>query len=139
MGVASHVVHALGLCILDLPGDALAAPASASCGWKGVILSLSLSLPLTAALLGYARGCPGSTCISLVWLGRCHTSLSLSLSPGVHPSRDGTASITGGTPEPGRYREHHRGYTRAGMVPLSVRGQREPSRLGMEGGGEGGA
>ena len=28
---------------------------------------------------GSARGCPGSTCISLVWLDRCHTSLSLSL------------------------------------------------------------
>ena len=28
----------------DLPGDVLAAPASALCGWKGVTLSLSLSL-----------------------------------------------------------------------------------------------
>ena len=30
--------------------------------------------------LGSARGCPGSTCISLVWLDRCNTSLFLSLS-----------------------------------------------------------
>ena len=44
---------ALGLDALwGVPGDVLAAPASALCGWKGVILSpyLSLSLPLFGKL-----------------------------------------------------------------------------------------
>ena len=75
----------------DLPGDVLAAPASALCGWKGV--NLSLSFRFFCCLLGFCgKWCcmrldlsfydlpgdvPGSTCISLVWLQRCNSLSSL--------------------------------------------------------------
>ena len=55
----------------DLPGDVLAAPASA--------LWLDRCNPL---LLESARGCPGSPCIGLVWLDRCNTHSHFSLEAG---------------------------------------------------------
>ena len=81
---AAVVWYALG----DVPGHVLAAPASALCGWKGVIrLSLSLSLSLLYVIrccYFYALlGLVATSCVLLIspsWLQEMCTSLSLQCS-----------------------------------------------------------
>ena len=44
----------------------------------GLLLGSAVFFTVTDELYGICQGCPGSTCISPVWLERCNT-LSLSL------------------------------------------------------------
>ena len=109
-GLVLLCVDAYCIILWDLPGDVLAAPESALCGWIGGI-PLSLSLPPWGGILGScshfcvlhsacqspsgsAGDCPGSTCIGPVWLERCHINLSLSLSVAVESIAKATWTYT---------------------------------------------
>ena len=98
-------------------------------------------IPLAAALyllrsLGFVRACPGSACISLVWLERCTTSLSLFLTsiparlademvycPIVERSPRGGGAVSllsSPSPSPGSATTQHRGAESRLLLPFSI-------------------
>ena len=66
-------VVCVSICFWDLPGDVLTAPAYALCGWKGVILSLCMTIcgsTWTDTLHAARFGLLLSICVIDVWLVR---------------------------------------------------------------------